>query len=575
MPSKTICLKLAHINDTHSHFDPVLTDLLLPIGEGKILVKILAGGYSRIATFIKEERKSAKEKGLEFLFLHAGDSFQGTLYFSCFKGQANAELLNMLDIDAMVIGNHELDMGNKPLNDFIKKTTFPILAANLFFSQDSSGKEPLMQGLPNLFSYNNTGNFRKYIIRTVDEERLAIIGLTLDNMLTIAAPDPGTLFLDAKETARSLIQEIHRLGINKIIVLSHLGYENDRVLAQEVEGISIIVGGHTHILQGDFRNLGWKKEVPYGERINNTYIFQSGCNALTIGTADLVFDELGYVQILSGGNQLLVEDYTKLKIINGNSDCLSISNGLKDYLQNQTNVRIVEPDPDFESVLNKNYRPLIKQYETNVIANLQAPLRHIRVPDNHGGSQVAPIIAESLLYHSRKIGEKTDFAIFNAGGARVSLSSGPLTEAEIIGRLLPFTIPAYTYYILGDSVRKALEGAIENALDNTMNGTGSFPYTADLRFNLFINRKAGQRIQDLEYKNIDGIWEQVENDKLFCVVTTSYTALGKEGYTALLDRIGETKSSEISIADIFIDYIREKSVVEQLRSELIVTKTDN
>ncbi len=72
------------------------------------------------------------------MLLHAGDCFQGTLYFSLFKGEANAELLNELRPDAMALGNHELDMGNEPVGKFIREIEFPLLAGNWNLSREGT-----------------------------------------------------------------------------------------------------------------------------------------------------------------------------------------------------------------------------------------------------------------------------------------------------------------------------------------------------------------------------------------------------------------------------------------------------
>ena len=76
----------------------------------------------------------------EFMFLHAGDCFQGTLYFSLYKGMANAVLLNAIGVEAMALGNHELDMGNDCVADFLDHTHFPLLAGNWDLSQEDQTK---------------------------------------------------------------------------------------------------------------------------------------------------------------------------------------------------------------------------------------------------------------------------------------------------------------------------------------------------------------------------------------------------------------------------------------------------
>ena len=85
------------------------------------------------------------------------------------------------------------------------------------------------------------------------------------------------------ETAKNTVKAIRSSGINKIILVSHLGFDGDCELIKEVDGISLIVGGHSHTLQGDFTDLGMKKESEYGHKINDTYIVQAGAHSQALG----------------------------------------------------------------------------------------------------------------------------------------------------------------------------------------------------------------------------------------------------------------------------------------------------
>ncbi|MGL6056647.1 MAG: bifunctional metallophosphatase/5'-nucleotidase, partial [Vibrio metschnikovii] len=84
-------ITLAHINDTHSYFEPTSLQLTLNIDGQTMTPFVSAGGFARIATRVEQLRADAKRMQREFILVHAGDCFQGTLYFSLFKGLANAE----------------------------------------------------------------------------------------------------------------------------------------------------------------------------------------------------------------------------------------------------------------------------------------------------------------------------------------------------------------------------------------------------------------------------------------------------------------------------------------------------
>ncbi len=146
---------LAHINDTHSYFEPQSLQLNLKLDNQVISPYVSNGGFARIATRADELRQIALETNREFMFFHAGDCFQGTLFFSLFKGKANADLLNALNIDAMALGNHELDMGNQPVAEFLDRINFPILAGNWDISKESKQKRIRLTTSPISFRITN------------------------------------------------------------------------------------------------------------------------------------------------------------------------------------------------------------------------------------------------------------------------------------------------------------------------------------------------------------------------------------------------------------------------------------
>ena len=130
-------LTVAHINDTHSAFDPSKSSFI----ANDQLVYNEFGGYPRVFQKSNEYRDQAQQKNKSFLFLHAGDAWQGSAYFKINEGLANADLLSQMKIDTMVLGNHEFDLSNDKLNQFIEKVSFPVLASNIDVSEDEYLKD--------------------------------------------------------------------------------------------------------------------------------------------------------------------------------------------------------------------------------------------------------------------------------------------------------------------------------------------------------------------------------------------------------------------------------------------------
>lgn len=539
----SITVQLAHFSDCHSHFDGAPLRFS-PVGESEWRTQ--CGGYGRILSRLQALRQQAAAAGQACLFLHGGDTFQGSLYFNRFKGRANADLLRLLAPDAMVIGNHEFDLGNGPLVEFLRQLDFPVLAANLDSSQEPADTQLKLQGLPKLYDAS-----RPWQLRVIQGVPFALLGITLPQMAAIANPDAHTRFRAIEETLTRALGDIRAQGIRHIILLSHLGLEQDKRLAARFPEISLIVGGHTHSQLGDLAPLGLASEGDYPLMIDGVAILHAAHSALCLGVCELVFNEFGRV---------------------------TQRRGQLDWLPWQpwpfaspppAGLHFCEPDPEIEQLLARRYRPELETMTQRVVTRLQGPLHHQRLPDEHypAGSQVAPLVASAMLAAAREQVGQVDLALHNAGGVRCSLEPGPLSEADIAGRLLPFAIPLTLYRVHGHELAEALEGAIDNATNNGVvgNGSGSFPYTAGVRFCYQADQPKGERISRLEWESSPGQWQAIEPEAIYRGVSSAYTASGKEGYTALARTLTQhNQELGITLADAFIRWARHLPVLTTL-----------
>lgn len=214
-----------HINDVHAHLDQFAssgTDCTDP-------TKGCYGGYARVKTIIEDTRPEHNDS----LWLNMGDEFQGTLFYSFYGGEKIADTLNQLGFDAMTLGNHEFDGGDDQLGDFIKNLTFPVISTNI-----NSDNEKL----------NST--IKPYHI--FEEYQLAVIGVTTETTASISDPGPGTKFTDSIAAVQASIDEIRSTtNITRIAAITHIGYDQDKLLAQQTTGLHLIMGGHSHTLLGD------------------------------------------------------------------------------------------------------------------------------------------------------------------------------------------------------------------------------------------------------------------------------------------------------------------------------------
>lgn len=551
-------LSLAHINDTHSNFEPSRVQFSFNLGLKALDITSHSGGYARLGYQISQARDRAAQSQMPFLFLHGGDSFQGTLYFSHFKGKANAHLLNLLAPDAMVIGNHDIDEGNARLAEFAKQIDFPLLAGNMDLSQEDIRKPGNLRTVANILAYDEKNQLASYLEKPFYDKKLAIIGITLDQMKDIARPDPDTHFVDAIATTARTVAHLHAKGIKHIIVLSHLGLDQDKRLAEQVDGISLIVGGHTHTLQGDFSALGLSN-IPYGETIHGTPIVHAGKYAETLGLAEIEFDAAGRAISLKGGNYFMLDKQFMLSSSEQVDD--TDYQAVQQRFNEHPYVLWDDADEDIHGVIHDIYRPAIAEMENKVLALVPKNLVHTRLPSKAlpHGSEIAPWVSRSMFQEAKLEDPRIHFALHNAGGVRQSVAQGRLTLADVLGQLLPFELPLVKYEIQGQYLYQALESAINAATNNSVRGTGagSFPYTYGLRYYYDGRRPLGERLFKLEMMQQDGLslWYPVQPDALYVGVSTSYTAAGKEGYHPLLQARWQESIETLTLPQAFIRFL--------------------
>lgn len=554
---KSYRLSIAHINDTHSNFEPSPVQFTLIANQQSYKLEGHSGGYARLGFQIEQARQQAASEQCPFLFLHGGDSFQGTLYFREFQGAANAHLLNLLKPDAMVLGNHEIDAGNSPVQAFLNRIDFPVLAGNMDLSHEDRLKVGRLYGHPMLYDFDDSSETAKVLIKPFHDTKMAIIGITLDQMRLIARPDPDTHFVNAIDTTRATIARLTRQGIKHIIVLSHLGLEQDRELAEHVDGISLIIGGHSHTLQGSMSDIGLS-DIPYAETINATPILHAGKYAETLGLADIVFDQHGRVTQLVGNNYFMLDNNINVTQADGKAASSALSEQLIAQLFAHPSIKDAQHDEQIHQVIHTQYRPALDALENQILAHIPRDFVHTRLPSKHlpHGSEIAPWVSRSMYKAAKLIEPNIDFALHNAGGVRQSLNKGQLSLADVVGRILPFELPLTLYQIMGKYVIEALESSINSATNNGIMGTGagSFPYPYGLRYFYDGKQIKGQRITQVEIYKQDA-WQPLEANKLYIGVSSAYTAAGKEGYDALLHAHWQQPIEHQTLPEAFIDFV--------------------
>ena len=249
------CITILHTNDTHSCIEPEKN------GNAGVLNRALL--IESIADSVGRDN---------MLLLDCGDFSQGSLYYNCFKGSTEIELMNAMGYDAGTLGNHEFDFGLENLARLLRMAKFDVLCANYDFTGT------VCEGL-----------IKQYTIIERGGKKIGIFGISPDPKGLVAQENyEGITFISPIEAANRCVARLKAKGCNAIVCLSHLGWKinneyNDERLVAETAGIDIILGGHSH----DY----FEQPLTYKNSEGKDVIMQQmGKNGRYLGFANLVFE---------------------------------------------------------------------------------------------------------------------------------------------------------------------------------------------------------------------------------------------------------------------------------------------
>ncbi|WP_052343853.1 bifunctional metallophosphatase/5'-nucleotidase [Bacillus massiliigorillae] len=503
-----------HTNDTHANLDSV----------------------PRKITAIEQVRA---EKPYNVL-LSAGDVFSGTLYFNKFLGQADLEFMNMAKYDAMTFGNHEFDKDSETLGNFIKNAQFPFVSANIDFSKDDLLKQYFNQKYS---SKPNNAEIYNGIVKTINGEKVGIFGLTTEETPSIASPGSVT-FSNYIESAKSAVAEFEKQGVNKIVALTHIGYkdggiDDDTQLANHVEGIDVIVGGHDH--------RGLTEPVLVEKFDEPTIIVQANEYNKYLGTLDVTFDADG--KIIGHAGQLID---------------LNAKTEAGEY--------VIPANKEASEILNTKYKPAVDEMEQEVVGKSEVELLGGNPPSRIGETNLGNFIADGMLAKAKSLNPKTVMAVQNGGGVRTTLPAGDITTGSIL-KVLPFSNTLGIMELKGSEIAEAIEYSVEMA--PTPNGR--FLQVAGMKFKYDSSKPAGEKVLSIEVQNGDK-YEPLNNEETYFVATNVFTAKGGDGYTMFEKAFNEGRVSQPGYVDweVFKEHLEaqpNKTIAPQVEGRIIDVAT--
>ncbi|CAB3222173.1 unnamed protein product [Arctia plantaginis] len=405
-------LDIVHYNDFHDRFEE--TSVAFPICKSND--SSCVGGFARLYYEIQDLLREKPQA----LVLDAGDTYQGTYWYTLLKWNITQKFINMIPNDVHALGNHEFDDGIPGLAPYIKGLKAPVVAANLVSSSDSE-----IYGL-----------YQPHVIIEKNGRKIGVIGLITTRTQMISRAD-GVKFLEPIPVVEKEAQLLTEQGVDIIVVLSHCGLDVDKDIAKKVgQNIDVIVGGHTH-------SLLWNGEAPTKEHVDGPYpilvatenkpghkvlVVTASAYSKYLGNMSVYFDERGDLQDFEGSPVFLN--------------------------------RSIPEDPKIKSLLEP-YADKLHKMVSEVVGytNEDLPMD----PCSSGECKLGNLFTDAILDSANKLYPSglPSISFAQRNSIRASIQKGDITRGTIIN-MSPFTNKVVTFVIPGRYIIKALQSSVMN-----------------------------------------------------------------------------------------------------------------
>lgn len=424
-PGQAVKISFIHTTDWHSRlvpytYDPNRADTTMGID----IRYAPFGGVARMAHLIKKERAAATR----VLHLDSGDTFQGAPIYNFFKGEVELRALSLIAPDAQALGNHDFDNGPKVLYDLVTRfTRFPVLAANYVFL-DRDDPRGIYLG----------ERVRPFVIRNVHGLKVAIIGMGNISSMTSVGEGGNSLGITPLEEIQTVQDWIDFLEpqVDLVVLLSHLGLDEDERVIRETRGLDLVFGGHHHVV------LLPPKVVP--DRTGRSVpLVHSGVFLKVLCVLDAVVQD----------GEVVSTQYRVLPVDSRVPDDRETLEMIEPYL-----------------------------WDMNRAADLRRVLAYTpktipRYGNATGDSALGDLVTEAM---QRRRQVETDFAVTNSLGIRADIQPGPVTE-ELLFNVFPFENTVTKMMLSGREVVEMLDFVAQRS---AARGCNSQAQVAGVRFKM-------------------------------------------------------------------------------------------
>ncbi|KAI8122649.1 Apyrase [Lucilia cuprina] len=483
-------LSIIHINDFHARFEATDT------GGGTCNDNTACiGGYARTVYTVKRLLEELKDTNA--VYFNAGDSFQGTLWYNIGRWNVTSQFLNMLPADAMTLGNHEFDHGVEGVVPFLESLNTTMLVANM-----DSTNEPEM-----------TGKYQKSMIIERSNRKIGVIGVILETTYDLA--NTGNLIFRNESVA--IVEEAEKLksqGANIIIVISHCGYEVDKLIAEHAGSeIDVIVGSHSHtfLYTGDNPPGPDTPKGDYPTQVTHAsghrvLIVQAGAYAKYVGNLTVYFDDDGNVVDFEGAPIYM-------------SNSVPEDKEIKEFM------------PTWKNIIETAGSAKIGETIVN-LEHTECEYKECNIGNFYTDAMLNKLM--SLSPYNSSHWTNVSIALAAAGELYLTLPRGAITYGQVYS-LCPFEAPLVAFDLEGVHLKAALEKSVSriNFL-NKINATNTFLQVSGLKVIYNLWNPVNKRVLKVKVRCAHckvPIYENLDINKVYRILTTRYVAGGGYGFS--------------------------------------------
>jgi len=440
------------------------------------------GGFGQLAALLKQARAANPHSITTF----GGDTLSPSVMSGLTKGSQMIDLFNAVGVDYAVWGNHEFDYGPELAAQRVGESKFPWLGANVL------GKD----GKP-------FGGGIATATRQVGDYTIGFLGILTPDTATLSSPGPDISFPDIIATAKQAVEALKAQGANILVALTHLGFAQDRQLAQSVKGLHLVLGGHDH------------DPIMFYE--NNVLVFKAGYDSHYLGVVELEIS----TRDTKDGPIIAVLPSWEVRPTAG-----------------------VEPDPEIQAKVD-SYNKALDDALGVVIGKTAVELDSQRGSVRTRETTMGDLIADGVRWGT----PGAQIAIINGGGVRgdrLIAAGTELTRKDILAEL-PFGNVAVLLELKGADIRAALESGVSQVEAVA----GRFPQVSGLAFTWDPAKPPGSRIVSV---TVDG--KPLDDAATYRVATNDYMAGGGDGYAAMTrGKVLIDASAGRLMATVVMDYV--------------------